>query len=178
MLDSFVDPVVGDVVGGRLGPQDEVIAHVLLDEAVAVMAADDRVGQVHVFDFGLQLAAVLLGDLAAEDDGDLVRLADGSVGVEQPLAQLVERGAAMKDQVVAEFDLREEQPMLAAGLLALCCGEERGEAGQPFLAAGRQILGRQSVGQLLETLGLRASRKALEHCWKSMPSSRMRFASQ
>ena len=69
------------------------------------MAADDRVGQVHVFDLGLQLAAVLPGDLAAEDDGDLVRLADRAVGVEQSLAQLVECGSPMKDQVVAEFDL-------------------------------------------------------------------------
>jgi len=34
---------------------------------------------VHVFDLGLQLAAVLLGDFAAEDDGDFVRLADRAV---------------------------------------------------------------------------------------------------
>jgi hypothetical protein len=47
----------------------------------------------------------------------------------------------MKDQIVAEFDLREEQPVPAACVLALCCGKERGEAGQPFLAASRQILG-------------------------------------
>jgi hypothetical protein len=72
------------------------------------VAADHRVGQVHVFDLGLQLPAVLLGDFAAEDDGDLVRLADRAVGVKQSLAQLVERGAPMKDQIVAEFDLREE----------------------------------------------------------------------
>jgi hypothetical protein len=44
----------------------------------------------------LQLAAVLFGDLATEDDRDLVRLADGTVGVEQTLAQLVERGAPAK----------------------------------------------------------------------------------
>jgi len=71
---------------------------------------------VHVFDLGLQLAAVLLGDLATEDDGDLVRLADRAVGVAQPLAELVECGAPIKDQVVAEFDLREEPPVLTAGL--------------------------------------------------------------
>ena len=106
MLDGLVDPVVGDVVGGRLGAEDQMVAHVLLDEAAPVMAADDRVGQVHVFDLGLQLAAVLLGDLATEDDGDLVWLADGAVGVEQALAELVECGASIKDQVVAEFDPR------------------------------------------------------------------------
>jgi hypothetical protein len=39
----------------------------------------------------------------------LVRLADGPVGVEQAFAQFVERSAAAKDQIVAEFDLGEEQ---------------------------------------------------------------------
>src|SRR6516164_4204684 len=58
------------------------------------------------------------------------------VGVEQTFAQFVERGAAAKDQVVAEF----EQPVPTARLLALSFGQERGEAGQPFLAAARQIL--------------------------------------
>jgi hypothetical protein len=50
----------------------------------------------------------MLGDLAAEDDGDLVRLTDGAVGVEETVSQLVERGAPVKDQVVAVLDLREE----------------------------------------------------------------------
>ena len=76
-----------------------------------------------------------MSDLATEDDGDLVRLADCAVGVEQSLAQLVERGSPMKDQIVAEFDLREEEAMLAARLSALSFAEERGEAGEPFLAA-------------------------------------------
>jgi len=45
-----------DVVARRLGPKDEMIANVLFDEAVAVVAADHGIGQVHVFDLGLQLA--------------------------------------------------------------------------------------------------------------------------
>jgi len=49
---------------------------------------------VHVFDLGLQLAAVLFADLATEDDRDLVRPADGAVGVEQAFAELVESGAS------------------------------------------------------------------------------------
>jgi hypothetical protein len=40
-------------------------------------------------------------------------------------------------------------------------GKERGEASQPFLAAGRQILGRQSVCEFLETLGPPASEKSI-----------------
>jgi hypothetical protein len=39
----------------------------------------------------------------------------------------------MKDQVVAQFDLRKEQPMLATCLLALCLREERREALRPRL---------------------------------------------
>ena len=41
-----------------------MVTHVLLDEAIAIVTADNWVGQVHVFDLGLQLAAVLFRDLA------------------------------------------------------------------------------------------------------------------
>ena len=44
MFDGFVDGVVVDIIGGRLGPQEEVIADVLLDEAMAIVATNDRVG--------------------------------------------------------------------------------------------------------------------------------------
>jgi hypothetical protein len=73
---------------------------------------------------GLQLASVMLSDLATEDDGDLVRLADGSIGVEQTFAEIIQRGAATEDEVVAVLDLREEQPVLAARMFSLSCGEE------------------------------------------------------
>jgi hypothetical protein len=72
----------------------------LLDDAVAVVAADDGVGQVHVFDLGLQLAAMLLGDLAPMMTVILFGWPFGRVGVEQTLAQLVERGSSMKDQLL------------------------------------------------------------------------------
>src|SRR5260370_20851034 len=109
---------------------------------IAIVTADTWVGQVHVFDLGLQLAAVLFRDLATEDDGDLVWLTDGAVGVEEPLPQFVEGGPPMKDQVVAEFDLREEQPMLATRLFALCLSEKRSDAGRPFTAATCYVFGR------------------------------------
>jgi hypothetical protein len=83
----------------------------------------------------LQLAVVLLGHLAIEDDRDFVRLTDCAVGVEQALAQLVEGGPSVKDQVVAEFDRREEQPALIARLPALPVAEERSEASLPVPAA-------------------------------------------
>jgi len=80
---ALFTPAVDHIVAGRLGAEDQVVAHILLDESVAIMTADDRVGQVHVLDLGLQLSPILLADLATEDDGDLVRLADGAVGVEE-----------------------------------------------------------------------------------------------
>lgn len=50
MLDGFFDAMVGHIVGRRLGAQDEMVADVLLNEAIAVVAADDRVGQLDIFD--------------------------------------------------------------------------------------------------------------------------------
>jgi hypothetical protein len=130
-----------------------VIADILLDEAVSVMAADHGIGQAHVLDLGLQLASVMLGDLATEDDGDLVRLADGSIGVEQTFAEIVQRGAAAEDEVVAVLDLREEQPVLAARMFSLSCGEEGREMRQPLLTAGHQIPRGERVGEFLQAIG-------------------------
>jgi hypothetical protein len=91
-----------------------VIADILLDKAVSIMAADYGIGQVHVLDLSLQLAPLVLGDLAAEDDRDLVRSSDGSIGVKQAFAEHVQCGAATEDEIIAELELREEQPVLAA----------------------------------------------------------------
>jgi hypothetical protein len=51
------------------------------------------------------------------------------------------------------LDLREEQPMLAARLLAFSCAEEGGEVRQPLLATGNQITRRECVGELLQAIG-------------------------
>ena len=90
VFDGLVDAVVVDVVACGLGPQDDVIANVLLDEAVAIVAANHRVWQVHVLDFGLQPAPILLADFATEDHGDLVRLPDCPIGIEQALAKIIQ----------------------------------------------------------------------------------------
>ena len=44
MFDGFVDGVVVDIIGGRFGTQQEVIADVLLDEAMAIVATNHRIG--------------------------------------------------------------------------------------------------------------------------------------
>jgi hypothetical protein len=54
----------------------------------------------------------LRSDLATEDHGDLVGLADGAVGIQQSLAELIQCGPPVKDQVVTIFDLGEEEPVL------------------------------------------------------------------
>ena len=161
VLHRLLDAVVIDVVAGSFGAQHQVIADVLLDEAVAVVAADHRIGQVHVLDFGLQLAAMMPGDLAPEDHGDLVGLPDRSIGIEQAFAELVEGGAAPEDEVVAEFDLREEQPMLAAGMFAFAGGKEWGEAREPFLAAGQKVPRSERLGERLQAFGCRAGQEGI-----------------
>ena len=105
MIDGFVDGVVGNVVGGGLGAEQEMIAEVLFDEAMAIVAANDGVGEIEVLQHGLQLSAILLGDLTAEDDGDLAGLPKGAIGIQKPLAQCIECRAAMENEVVAILDL-------------------------------------------------------------------------
>src|SRR6266498_1102519 len=156
MVNGLGHPIVRHVVGSGLGTEQEMIADVLLDEPVAVVAADDRVREVQVLNHRLQLAAVALRDASTEDHGDLVRLPDRAVGIQEPLPQIIEGGPPMEDQVVAVLDLRKEQTMLAAGASSLLVGEEWGEAGEPFLPAAREIACRQGVGQFLEPLRVRA----------------------
>ena len=90
-----------DVVARSLGAKDEVIANVLLDEAVAVVAADHRIGQVHVFDLGLQLAAMMFADPATEDRADFVGLSDRSIGIEQSFAEVVQGESGMTQPAIA-----------------------------------------------------------------------------
>ena len=42
-----------------------------------------------ILDDRLKLSLVLLGDLTAEEYGDLLGLADGTIGIQQSLAQLI-----------------------------------------------------------------------------------------
>jgi hypothetical protein len=52
-------------------------------------------------------------------------------------------GATTEHQIGAKFYLREKQSVLNPGVLSLLGGEKGGEAGQPFLCTGDQIVGRE-----------------------------------
>ena len=69
------------------------------------MAADHRIGQVEIFDHRLQFALILFGHSATEDGGDLLRLPDVAIQVQQPLGEFLHRGAAIEDQVIAILHL-------------------------------------------------------------------------
>src|ERR1700746_2347870 len=103
----------------------------------------------------------MLGNLATENHCNLVRLSDGSIGVEQTLGELVQGRAATEDEVVAELDLREDRRVSTACLFSLSCREERGEVCEPLLAAGHQISRSARVGELLQALGCGAFRDAV-----------------
>ncbi|MFQ5929006.1 MAG: hypothetical protein ACE5MK_04865 [Acidobacteriota bacterium] len=67
----------------------------------------------------------------------------------------------MKDQIVAVLHLGKEQAMLAAPLLALLLRKEGGEVSEPLLPAGNELLGRQGVGQLLESFRVAAMEEGI-----------------
>ena len=117
-----------------------MVANVLLNEAITIVTPDDGVGQVHVFDLGLQLSMIGLGDPATEDRRDLIGPFNCSISIEEPFAQVIECGTSLEDEVVAVFHLGEEQ-VFTAGLFSLVAGKEGCQASQPFLAAGHQVLG-------------------------------------
>jgi hypothetical protein len=87
--DGFGDPDVEHVVGGGFGPQEEMIAHVLFDRSVAVVAADDGIEQVEILDEGLEFPAIAFGHLAGEDGRELGGLADGPGGIKQPVTERI-----------------------------------------------------------------------------------------
>jgi hypothetical protein len=93
-----------------------VIANILLDKAASIMAADQGIGQAHVLDLGVQLAPIVLVILRPKmtvilSGRPMVRLASSRRSPSKC-------GAAIEDEVVAELDLPEEQPVLAARLPA------------------------------------------------------------
>ena len=137
VLQSLADAIVGDIVGGGFSAQVAVVADILLDESVLVVAADDRVGEIEIFDHGLQFAGMVLLDLTAKDDADFIGLSNGAVGIDQPLTELIDGGAAREDQIVAIFDLGKEQPVFDSRLLSFTLGKEWGQLREPFAAAAR-----------------------------------------
>ena len=124
VFDGLFDPIGGHVISSRLGAQAHVIADVLFEGAVCVVSTNDGVGQIEVFNDGLKLSLVELGDLTAEDGGDLARLADGAVGIQQSLVQLVQCSSAMEDEVITILHLGEKEPVLTAAIFAFAVFKE------------------------------------------------------
>src|SRR5215831_1500925 len=60
----------------------------------------------------------------------------------------------IKDQVVAQLDLREEQSVFNAGVLAFSLGEEWRQRGEPFLSTGAEIVSGERIGDLLQPNGI------------------------
>ena len=58
-----------------------MIADILLEKALSIMATDHRVRKIKIFNDGLKLPFVVFGDLATEDYGDFFRLTHGAVGI-------------------------------------------------------------------------------------------------
>ena len=94
IVQRLADSVVSDIVGGGFGAEVAVVADILLEEAAFLVAADDGVWKIQSFDDGFQSAGVVLLDLTAKDDADLVGLSDGAVSIHQPLTESIDSGTA------------------------------------------------------------------------------------
>src|SRR5712691_7996089 len=141
-VDGLRDTEVADVVGRGLRAEQQMIADVLFDGAVAVVAADHGIREVEIFDQRFELAAVPLGHLPAEDVREFCGLPNRTVRIEQTLAERVQRGTPVEDHVIRVLDLREEESMLTAGGSSLRRGEERREGPQPLLRTAVDVAGR------------------------------------
>ena len=94
-----------------------------------VVSTNDGVGQIEILDDGLKLSLVVLGDLTAENGGDLAGLTDGAVGIQESLVQLIQCGAPMKEEVVAILHLGEKEPVLTTAAFAFAFFEEGSQTG-------------------------------------------------
>ena len=65
-----------------------------------IVRAHDRIREMEILDDRLEFAAMAAGDLAAEDDAETRRPADGAVRVEQPFFERIEGCALTPDQIV------------------------------------------------------------------------------
>src|SRR5215831_14148459 len=162
ILHGLADGVIGvDIVGRCFGAKEETIADVLLEEALPVVTADHGIRQVEILDHGLELAAMMTGDAAAEDQGEFVGLTDGAIGIDESLLEGINGGTTTKDEIVGELHLGKKQPVLNTGLLSLLGSEKGCEAGQPFVGAGDQILGGEGIGEFLQSLRVRTLHKSV-----------------
>ena len=108
VFDGLFDSIGSHVISRRLGAQAEVIANVLFEGAVSVVSANDRIRKIQILDDGLKLPLVVLGDPTTEDGGDFFGLADGAVGIQESLVEVIQCGTPVKDEVVAILHLAEK----------------------------------------------------------------------
>src|SRR5262249_12654912 len=161
VFDAFVDAQFLGVIASLFGAEEQVITHVLLDGLVLVVAADDRVAQVVVGDLSLEAVAGAFVDASAIDDGEFIRSADVAIEVQETVAELIQRGAAVKDNIGAEFGLGKEQTIIAGSTLAVGLDQGRSQLTEPPLGASNDRLGRKAIGQLLQTGWITAAQKGI-----------------
>ena len=129
VFDGLFDSIGSHVISRRFGAQAEVIANVLFEGAVSVVSANDRIRKIQILDDGLKLALVELGDPTTEDGGDFFGLADGAVGIQESLVQVIQCGTPVKDEVVAILHLGEKEPVLTTASFAFAVFKEGSQTG-------------------------------------------------
>lgn len=137
-----------------------MVSNILFDEAVLVVTADDRIGELHIVDAAFELARMCSVDTATKDHGEFIGLSDLAIGIEQPLSQSVEACATVEDEVVAVFDLGEEELMPQSRMLFLR-SEEQDELVQPLVDTATNLLWGQGIGKTLQGVGVATMNKGV-----------------
>lgn len=117
-----------------------------------------------------------LGDLATKDHREFRRLPNGPIGVEQPIAERVESGAAVEDRVGAVLDLSEAQPVRADAPLGR--GEEWDERSEPLLPTAFEFRVVSESARAWSRAGAPQVRKQFAAWRNAIPSASMQRASQ
>ena len=109
-----------------------MIAHILFDKAMAIMASDYRIGQPNIFDDGLQFAFIVLGDLAAKDRGYFHRADQWCDRHPRAGLQAIERCPATKESDRHNIPPGKEKPVLATGSFTFALFEKWSQTGDHF----------------------------------------------
>jgi hypothetical protein len=133
------------------------------------MAADHGIGEMEILDDGLQFSVMMTGDPAAEDEGQFVGLTNGAIGIEEPLFEGIDGSATTENEVIAELGLGKEQTMLNSSVLSLLGVKKGVKRASHFWAQETRTSAVRESASCCRACGSEQRKKALVHCWKSMP---------
>src|SRR5215467_344839 len=145
MLQTFLEPEVGQVVGAELVAQEGGELLVLLEEAIFPVGPEDVMPMLDLLQGGVQLAPQSAGDPGAKDFRDLVSSEAPQAKLTTALEEAMDGEMAFENEVAAILHLADsvKAPQVHGGSLSL--GELRTQHQGPVFQALSDHFGGQAV---------------------------------